>query len=292
MRRLFLALFSVTIGLSAHAETISFDEIEPANNNRDILTDEYAGMGAHFVGTDDGSIWSGMSDGDPGGWAIEGTNGSAFVGLNGRSYELTVLLDQTVEAFRVDVARAQGSTAGAALMVTGFRDGTSVEEMFVDLGSYAINEWSTVELNEDVDEVNWVVTGGRQPYGLDNLQWGREGSEAMVALIEVMPGRRGVLNPLSRGVVPVVLFGTETFDVGNVDPTSLAFGPAGAALFGGGNLNTADVNGDGYADFISHHRVPETGIAFGDTEACMTGVTFDGEPFEGCSMVTTVPKRR
>lgn len=289
---LFSAIFSVMIGLSAQAATISFDEIQPANNNRDILTDEYTEMGVQFVGTDDGSIWSGMSDGDPGGWAIEGTNGSAFVGLNGRSYELTVLLDQAVEAFRIDVTRASGSTADAALMVVGFRNGAPVEEIFFDLGSYGINEWSTIELSEDVDEVNWVVSGGRQPYGLDNLQWGREGSEAMVALIEVRPGRRGVLNPFSNGVVPVVVFGTETFDVGNVDPSSLAFGPAGAPAFGEVKLNMGDINGDGYADLISHHRIPVSGIALGDTEACMTGETYDGEPFEGCSMVTTVPRQR
>jgi hypothetical protein len=292
MRHLFLALFSAGIGLSAHAATISFDEIQPANNNSDVLTDEYSEMGVQFVGTDDGTIWSGMSDGDPGGWAIEGTNGSAFVGLNGRSYELTVLLDQAVEAFRIDVTRASGSTADAALMVVGFRDGTAVEEILFDLGSYGINEWSTIELSEDVDEVNWVVSGGRQPYGLDNLQWGREGSEAMVALIEVRPGRRGTLNPFSNGVVPVVIFGTETFDVGNVDPISLAFGPAGAPAFGEVKLNMGDINGDGYADLISHHRIPVSGIALGDTEACMTGETYDREPFEGCSMVTTVPRQR
>ena len=35
-----------------------------------------------FLAIDDGTIWSGISDGDPGGWGLEGTNGSAFSGFN------------------------------------------------------------------------------------------------------------------------------------------------------------------------------------------------------------------
>ncbi len=70
---------------------------------------------------------------------------------------------------------------------------------------------------------------------------------------------------MSRGVVLVAILGDETFDVAELD-----------------------VNGDRFTDLVSEYWIEETGIAFGDTEACLTGETLDGVPLGGCDAVITV----
>jgi len=86
----------------------------------------------------------------------------------------------------------------------------------------------------------------------------------------------------------VTIFGSDTFDVAYVDVTTLAFGPGGAAPTHQ-NVHFEDVNADGFTDLVSHYAIQETGIGFGDTEACLTGETLDGTPFQACDRISTLP---
>ncbi len=97
------------------------------------------------------------------------------------------------------------------------------------------------------------------------------------------------VNPFSKGKIPVAVLGSAGFDVSTVDVTTLAFGPGGAAPTNKAGGQLGDVNDDSYLDLLSHYRTQETGIAPGETQACVTGETLDGMLFEGCDEMRTVP---
>jgi streptogramin lyase len=90
-----------------------------------------------------------------------------------------------------------------------------------------------------------------------------------------------------RGLVLVALKGSEKLDIADVDLATLAFGPSGAPPIG--RPKTRDIDRDGLLDLVLRFRVPETGIALGDEEACIDGETLEGVAIVGCDGIRTVP---
>jgi hypothetical protein len=286
----FLALAGLVASPAVASEVISFDEIPGQNDNSATLSEEYAHLGVHFSSSDEGTIWDGVSEGDPGGWELEGSNGPSFAGFNGASFQLTASFDAPVPAFQLDVSAASGADPGGAFVLEGYRAGALVDRRTVTLGG--LNQWMTVALTGDVEEVRMIGdTSGFRPFGVDNLRWGVDAPSPpsrIDASIDVLPGNaENPLNPGSYGVVPVALLGSDSLDVMDVDPASLALGVTGAPAQ---QLSYSDVNGDGWFDLVAHYLVRETGAAYGDTSLCLTGATADGVELAGCDSIRTVPK--
>jgi hypothetical protein len=93
------------------------------------------------------------------------------------------------------------------------------------------------------------------------------------------------INLMRRGFVEVAILGSERLDVLAVDAATLAFGPAGAAAVDAAAARVEDTNADGFADLVLDFRTEETGIAFGDTQTCILGETWDAVPIGGCDAV-------
>jgi len=111
--------------------------------------------------------------------------------------------------------------------------------------------------------------------------------QADIVEIDIKPGSDpNSINTKSKGLVPVAILGSDTFDVLDVDVTTLAFGPDGATPVHNGHLE--DVNDDGFTDLVTHYKQKETGLASGDTEACITGLLLDATPIDACDSVKIV----
>jgi len=98
-----------------------------------------------------------------------------------------------------------------------------------------------------------------------------------------------------KGVTPVAILTTLSFDATTVDWTTVRFGPDAAApahdlsdpLALADHQHDVDLDGD--VDFVFHFQTQDTGITAGDTSACLTGLTLGGMPISGCDSVRTVP---
>jgi len=164
------------------------------------------------------------------------------------------------------------------------------------------------------DGVNWTTTWshdlGSQLDGLDQrvvitgLSWFvPAGSYADYDYIAVTPtvvpvaidikpgGFPNSINVAKKGVIPVAVLSTATFDASTVDPGTTCFGDAedesqrDCTVAPGTILE--DVDSDGLLDLVLHFETQQTGIDLGDTQACLTGEVFDGRPIEGCDSVKT-----
>jgi hypothetical protein len=103
----------------------------------------------------------------------------------------------------------------------------------------------------------------------------------LLVTIDVRPGHDpNYVNLFQLHSLAVAVLGSDSLDVDDVDSDSLVFGPHGAPITHAAP-HYYDANDDGYVDLVGHFRVWQSGIAFGDTDVCLSG-EIDGVPFEDC----------
>ena len=99
--------------------------------------------------------------------------------------------------------------------------------------------------------------------------------------IDIKPGSDpNSINLKSKGVVPVAVLGSDTFDASEIDPATVLFAstaPVRSAM--------EDVDLDGYEDLVLHFKTQELDLDESDTEATLTGQTYGGVLFEGTDSV-------
>jgi len=116
-----------------------------------------------------------------------------------------------------------------------------------------------------------------------------------VAGIDIQPGTSPNLvniNLKNKGVIPVAILTTATFNATTMNPSTVCFGDAEDASQRDcteihGTRHITDVDGDGDLDLLLHYETNQTGIDLGDTRACLTGKTFGGIAYGGCDSVKT-----
>ncbi|MFC1714661.1 DUF11 domain-containing protein [Candidatus Poribacteria bacterium] len=170
--------------------------------------------------------------------------------------------------------------------------------MFSPLASLEIS--ATVDANASGVITNTAIMT------LDQINIGNEslsvdievqGSKELVVEIDIKPGDDSEsINVSGNGILPVAILGSPDFDVNDVDPLTVVFGPGEASeCHEKGHIE--DVNGDGEDDMILHFRKEDAFPQSGDTEAqsadaetCLMGETDDGQAIKGCDTIVTTTR--
>jgi uncharacterized protein with PIN domain len=204
----------------------------------------------------------------------------------------------------------QGDTASGESYVvfgrtTGFPAALNLSDLdgsngFVINGIDLFDEagWSVSsagDVNDDgIDDViigaYWADPNGIMNAGESYVVFGRADAVPMIS-IDIKPGnKRNAINPRAKGGIWVAILsntGPESpFDPSSqVDIPTVEFGPDGAKA---NRHKVKDINKDGLGDLLLRFKIPETGIACGDTEATLTGETFEDQRFTGTDSIKTV----
>lgn len=166
-KRLFVSLLLLLFAvMPAYAVTLDFEGF----GDYAAIGTAYDSLGITFTPNTQMVCW-GLSNGDPGNWGLEGTNGPNFLCFNDPyTMELNFASPQSSVSF--DVSRSNGSAAGDTFTINSFNGLVLLDTQTIFLGP--INTWTTITINATgINRITWDGAGaGFHPYGIDNLIFG------------------------------------------------------------------------------------------------------------------------
>jgi hypothetical protein len=166
------AVFLPFSGAGAAVTTTTIDFEIPTGDAGFIDANQYTAQGITI--TDAFGIVEGVSQGDPGGWGLEGPDGPQFLGQNDPT---SILVDfaQPISTFSIQCSRSAGSSPDQTMTATAYdSESVVVDEMTVTVGE--INTWSLLSLaGTDIATVELSGAGdGFSPWGCDAMVLGQE----------------------------------------------------------------------------------------------------------------------
>jgi len=286
-----LLLPVILLNLSpAVAETINFDDLDPFWSHLQSVPPGYAGLDwknfmSMHVATDYGK---GTLTG-----YVTGMVTPEFIVFNENGLPAEISSDKPFTL--VSACLTAAWLEGLEIAVVGYLDEKLVKAMTVRVTPTA-SQLFTFDF-KGVNRVTFTPSGGTGLSGftgsgtffvMDDLEIAGDDPEPPSITIDIKPGDSlNVINPKSKGVIPVALLSSDSFDATKVEPMGIGFGPNGATAV---KAAVEDVNGDGRLDMVLFFRTQSTGITCSDTSATLSMMSPGLEILmEGTDSIRTVP---
>lgn len=100
------------------------------------------------------------------------------------------------------------------------------------------------------------------------------------------------INLRSKGVVPVAILTTDTFDATTIDPVTVEFAGAAPLRWTMEDVGSSCGYNDGDQDLLVFFKTQELDLDVSSTEGVLTGETFDGMPIWAYDSVRVVPSAK
>jgi hypothetical protein len=138
-----------------------------------------------------------------------------------------------------------------------------------------------------LDNIGSVPYATAYGWGIDNIYYDLDNTVAIDIMPEQYPN---YLDLNSKGLVNVAMFGSSSFNIYDVDQSSLLFNGLSVFVISKDKIKCFedDINSDEYVDLICQFRTHPSAWGINVTEATLTGELLDGSLFEGTDTIHIV----